>query len=99
MAAPKGHAKYGGGGSRKGKPNKTTTALKEMILQALSAAGGVRYLQTVAQQNPAAFCTLLGKVLPLTVAGDSSGQLVVQVVNYADAGSDGGEAASAKMVH
>jgi hypothetical protein len=61
------------GGSRKGVPNKNTAALKDMILQALNEAdpnGGVAYLKTQATQNPASFLTLVGKVLPLQVAGD-----------------------------
>lgn len=59
------------GGSRKGVPNKTTAALKEMILQALDGAGGVAYLQERAQdpRTASAFLTLVGKVLPMTVQG------------------------------
>lgn len=32
--------------------------------------GGVAYLKQQAQENPAAFMTLLGKVLPKTLASD-----------------------------
>lgn len=59
-----------GGGSRKGKPNKLTADVKAMILAALDQAGGTQYLLTQAQLNPNAFLTLVGKVLPMTVAGD-----------------------------
>lgn len=59
-----------GGGSRKGKPNKLTADVKAMILAALDQAGGTQYLLTQAQTNPNAFLTLVGKVLPMTVAGD-----------------------------
>lgn len=59
-----------GGGSRKGKPNKLTADVKAMILAALDQAGGTQYLLTQAQSNPNAFLTLVGKVLPMTVAGD-----------------------------
>src|SRR5215217_6830556 len=59
------------GGRQKGTPNKITKALKEMILGALDDAGGQDYLARMAEQQPAAFMTLLGKVLPTTVAGDS----------------------------
>jgi len=59
-----------GGGSRKGKPNKLTADVKAMILAALNQAGGTQYLLTQAQTNPNAFLTLVGKVLPMTVAGD-----------------------------
>jgi len=54
-------------GRPKGSRNKTTTAVKEMILQALSNKGGVEYLEKQADENPTAFLTLVGKVLPLDV--------------------------------
>ena len=53
-------------------PNKQTKALKEMILQALDEqeGGGVAYLKMQAILNPAPFLSLIGKVLPTTLAGD-----------------------------
>jgi hypothetical protein len=64
-------AKKPPGGSRKGKPNKTTAALKDMILQALDGVGGVAYLERKAKdpRTASAFLTLVGKVLPMTVQG------------------------------
>jgi hypothetical protein len=59
-----------GKGRPKGAANKVTKALKEMILGALDDAGGQAYLLTQAKANPAAFLTLIGKVLPTTLAGD-----------------------------
>lgn len=56
-----------GGGSRKGKPNKGTAELRDMILMALDKAGGVKYLQNRAMDTPASFLTLIGKVLPQNV--------------------------------
>jgi hypothetical protein len=69
------------GGSRKGIPNKTTKALKEMILGALDAAGGVDYLTARANdpRTASAFLTLVGKVLPMTVAGDPENPLVTRI--------------------
>lgn len=58
------------GGRKKGTPNKTTAELKAAILSAFTNAGGSAYLETIAKEQPAVFCTLLGKVLPLTVGGD-----------------------------
>lgn len=58
-----------GPGRPKGIPNKTTAALKDMILKALDDSGGVDYLTQQARDNPTAFLTLVGKVLPMTVAG------------------------------
>jgi hypothetical protein len=56
-----------GGGSRKGRPNKVTADLRSMILAALDGVGGQEYLQQQAAANPAAFLTLIGKVLPMTM--------------------------------
>lgn len=64
-----------GKGRQKGVPNKMTKALKEMILGALERAGGEDYLLEQAQTNPSAFMTLVGKVLPTTLAGDPSAPL------------------------
>ena len=59
-----------GPGRPKGVPNKVTTELKTMILEALDKAGGVKYLVAQAESNPASFMTLIGKVIPLQVSGD-----------------------------
>jgi len=40
-----------------------------MILAALDQAGGVAYLHDRAKDTPAAFLTLIGKVLPTQIAG------------------------------
>ena len=63
---PKGGPKTGGG-SRKGIPNKATANIKAMIEQALSDAGGAAYLLEQAHENPSAFMTLVGKILPKDV--------------------------------
>jgi hypothetical protein len=68
-----------GKGRVKGVPNKVTGALKDMVLQALAGAGGVEYLQKQATENPTAFLTLVGKVLPLQVTGPDGGPLSVTV--------------------
>lgn len=62
-----------GPGRPKGAPNKTSAQLKEMILAALDQSGGVDYLMERANdpRTASAFLTLVGKVLPMTVAGDS----------------------------
>lgn len=67
------------GGRQKGTPNKTTKALKEMILGALSDAGGQDYLARMAVEEPGPFMTLLGKVLPTTLAGDPAAPLNVNM--------------------
>lgn len=74
---PKGLPKTGG--RAKGATNKRTTELKEMILSALDGAGGVKYLQDQATANPASFLTLLGKVLPMQVAGDPENPISAKI--------------------
>jgi hypothetical protein len=69
------------GGSRKGIPNKVTKELKEMILAALDGAGGVGYLQERAKdpRTASAFLGLVGKVLPMTIAGTGKdGAIIIQ---------------------
>jgi hypothetical protein len=69
------------GGSRKGVPNKATKELKEMILAALDGAGGVQYLQERAKdpRTASAFLGLVGKVLPMTIAGTGKdGAIIIQ---------------------
>jgi hypothetical protein len=69
-----------GKGRVKGVPNKVTGDLKAMILGALSDAGGRGYLMKQAETSPAAFMALVGKVLPLQVAGDPDNPLVLKTV-------------------
>lgn len=69
-----------GPGRPKNVPNKINAALKDMILTALGNAGGIDYLVRQADENPTAFMTLVGKVLPLDVNNNHSGQVVAQVV-------------------
>jgi len=81
------------GGRVKGTPNKLTGAVRELILAALDGVGGQAYLERQAEQNPAAFLTLLGKVLPLQVNGpaaDGAPQVkyVVEWVSPPTRGSD-----------
>jgi hypothetical protein len=66
-----------GAGRKPGVPNKLTGQVKEMSLEALHDAGGVNYLSEQADQNPSAFMTLLGKVLPLQVTGDPNNPLQI----------------------
>ena len=71
--AAKGQSKTGG--RRKGTPNKLNADVKAMILGALDDAGGQEYLAKQAKENPTAFLTLVGKILPLQVTGQNGGPL------------------------
>src|SRR3954454_17584270 len=66
-----------GQGRPKGSPNKFNADLRAMILGALDAAGGERYLARCATENPVAFMGLLGKVLPLQVSGEEGRPLAI----------------------
>ena len=61
-----------GRGRPKGSPNKVTAAVKDMVAQALEQAGGIEYLVTQSRDNPTAFLTLVGKIIPVQqhVQGD-----------------------------
>lgn len=68
-----------GAGRKHGSLNKNNQELRDMILQALNNqdGGGVGYLQKQAQDNPSAFMTLLGKVLPTQVTGEGGGPVKI----------------------
>ena len=68
-----------GKGRIKGVPNKNTKAIKDMILGALSDAGGQEYLARQAEENPAAFMGLIGKVLPTELKGQLEGGFTLHV--------------------
>lgn len=70
-----------GSGRQKGVPNKINADLKSMILGALSAKGGQTYLEQQATANPTAFLTLVGKVLPMTIANDPENPVTFQIVS------------------
>jgi hypothetical protein len=69
-----------GSGRKKGVPNKINSDLKEMILGALSDVGGRDYLALRAKDTPAAFLTLVGKVLPMQLAGEGGGPVTINLI-------------------
>lgn len=71
------------GGRKKGTPNKLNADVKAMIVGALNAKGGQKYLERQADENPVAFMTLVGKVLPMTVAADEDSPLVPKRIEIA----------------
>lgn len=58
------------GGRTKGAPNKVTSTVKMMVLGALAAKGGQKWIEKQMDAEPVAFMTLLGKILPTQVVGD-----------------------------
>ena len=69
-----------GQGRPKGTPNRINRDLREMILGALSDAGGAAYLARQAETSPAAFLALLGRILPLQMTGEGGGAATIQIV-------------------
>ena len=66
-----------GQGRPKGTPNRLTADVRAMILAALDKAGGIDYLVAQSERNPAAFLTLVGKVLPLQMTGANDGPVMI----------------------
>lgn len=56
-----------GKGRPKGAQNKLTKTVKQAIEAAFEQVGGAEYLAKMAKEQPTAFLTLLGKVLPMQV--------------------------------
>ena len=67
------------GGRKKGVPNKLTADIKSMVLEALNKTGGVEYLVRQSDENPVAFMSLVGRVLPLQVSGDPDNPLTHKI--------------------
>ena len=57
------------GGRKKGTPNKLNGEVKGMIVAALNGVGGKRYLEIQAKENPSAFLSLVGRIVPTEVHG------------------------------
>ena len=80
-------ARGAGPGRPKGVPNKTTASIKAAIEAAFQGVGGHEYLMRQAEENPQAFMTLLGKIIPAQVQTEISnpdGSLkpsVVQIIS------------------
>lgn len=68
----------------KGTPNKITAELKDMIRNALDKAGGEKYLEKQAKENPVAFMTLIGKTLPMDVKQSTDMSITVNIKRFSD---------------
>jgi hypothetical protein len=77
VGRPKGTPKTGG--REKGTKNTVNRILKDQILGALGAVGGQQYLEKQARDNPGAFMTLLGKVLPTTLTSDPDEPIIARI--------------------
>lgn len=78
------------GGSRKGIPNKITTAAKTVIAEAAEQLGGVQRLVEWAKEDPENeskfWATIYPKLIPVQLTGEDGGAIKFeQVKNDADA--------------
>lgn len=74
-------SKQGSGPGRpKGASNKITRDIKEAVARAFEKVGAEDYLVKVAREDPKTFCSLLGRVIPLQISGDSESPLTIQIV-------------------
>jgi len=62
-----------GNGRPKGAQNKTTKAVKDMLMTALDQLNGSEYFLEQARENPAAFMSLVGKLIPTEVKNQLTG--------------------------
>lgn len=69
-----------GPGRPAGVPNAMTGQLRQMVVDALEAVGGVDYLAAQAILNPGPFLALVGKTMPLQLTGDMENPVVIGVV-------------------
>lgn len=69
-----------GKGRPKGVPNKLSASIKSAIEAAFDKAGGADYLVRMAKEQPQAFMTLLGKVLPTQVDANVTGQIGMPII-------------------
>lgn len=66
-----------GAGRPKGSLDKGNAMIRELIVEALDNLGGAQYLENTARSHPAAFLSLLGKVMPVQLEGANGGPIQV----------------------
>ena len=67
-----------GKGRPRGAKNKISGSIKEMIFAALAEAGGTAYIARQAEENPTAFLSLLGRLVPSELRAELSGAFTVE---------------------
>lgn len=74
-----------GSGRKKGVPNKVTGDVKTAIAAAFNEVGGKDYLVKLAESDPKTFCTLVGKIVPLSLqGGDEDKPILFELLNAID---------------
>lgn len=81
--APNSPTKRGGGtgkGRMKGSLNRTTLALKEAILSTFDSLGGPQFLESLAEERPELFISLLGKLIPSEIKAQVSESSSLEII-------------------
>lgn len=66
-----------GAGRKRNQPGKINYNVKAMLMHALHKKGGVAYLEKIADEDPKAFCSLLGKMIPTTLEGNPDAPVAI----------------------
>ena len=77
-----------GPGRPKGVPNKSTAAIKDMVLSALDKVGGIKYLEIQAAQQPVAFMGLLAKIMPTQITGQDGSAIKIETIDVSKLSAD-----------
>lgn len=67
------------GGQVKGRPNKVTQDLRELVRGALAEGGGQAYLVRQADEKPQAFLALLARLIPSEIRADVGSDQPVEI--------------------
>jgi len=69
------------GGRKKGVPNKITTDMRAIVLEALEKLGGADWLANQAARNPKDFMAMLCKMIPKTLDKHVNGNVSLSVLS------------------
>lgn len=69
-----------GSGRPKGALDKGNAMIREMVVLALDQVGGTDYFARVAESHPAAFMSLIGKVMPVQIEGAGGGPVQATLI-------------------
>lgn len=71
-----------GAGRPKGSIDKGNALIREMVAQALHNMGGVAYLERQAEEQPKAFLSLIGRVIPVQIEGGGGGPVQIVATSH-----------------
>jgi hypothetical protein len=87
-AKPKWIPPRAGMGRPKGAKNKFSVSIKDQMLKSLEKLGGVDYLVWLGRECPAVYGGLLGRVIPMQIAGHNGGPITFTVITGVERADD-----------